>query len=154
MWDQNLISEGLQLLDLSAKGAELSEYHLEAAIAAVHATAPNVHDTNWDEIVSLYSKLMAMRPSPIVALNRAIAIGQRDGAERGLRELRSIANSDRLAKYPFYQAALGEFEQQLGHPQIAREYFLLAMGLSRNSAEQEFFKRRIDAAESYMPAHK
>jgi RNA polymerase sigma factor (sigma-70 family) len=154
LWDQGLISEGLQLLDLSATGAELSEYHLEAAIAAVHATAPNVHDTNWDEIVSLYNKLLAIRPSPIVALNRAIAIGQRDGAECGLRELRSIANSDRLARYPFYQAALGEFELQLGQGQLAREYFLLAMGLSRNPAEQEFFKRRIDAAARYMPAHK
>ena len=80
LWDQKLVGEGLQLLDLSAKGSELSEYHVEAAIAAVHATAPNVQETNWAEIVSLYDTLMSLRPDPIVALNRAIAVGQRDGA--------------------------------------------------------------------------
>jgi RNA polymerase sigma factor (sigma-70 family) len=153
LWDQNLIAEGLQLLNLSATGSELSEYHVEAAIAADHATAPSMQETNWDEIVSLYDKLLAMRPSPIVALNRAIAIGQRDGAEGGLGQLRAIASSERLAKYPFYHAALGEFQLQLGLSQAAREHFLVAMRLSRNPAEQEFFQRRIDAAESYMPGH-
>src|SRR4029077_15613220 len=69
LWDQNLVSEGLQLLDLSAKGSELSEYHLEAAIAAVHATGPSMRDTDWAEIVSLYDTLMGIRPTPVVALN-------------------------------------------------------------------------------------
>ncbi len=151
LWDQDLIGEGLQLLDLSATGSELSEYHLEAAIAAVHATAPSVQETNWDEIVSLYDKLLVVRPTPIVALNRAIAIGQRHGAECGLRELRSIANSDRLAKYPFYHAAFGEFELERGQDQLARERFLVALGLSRNPVEKEFFKVRIDACDSFSP---
>jgi RNA polymerase sigma-70 factor (ECF subfamily) len=83
------VGEGVRFLELSAKGSDLTEYHIEAAIAAVHATAQSVQETNWDKIVSLYDALMNIRPSPIVALNRAIAIGQRDDAERGLAELRT-----------------------------------------------------------------
>lgn len=145
LWDQALISEGLQLLDLSAKGSALSEYHVEAAIASVHATAPNVQGTNWQDIVSLYNTLMTIRPSPIVALNRAIAVGQLDGAEPGLEALRKITDSERLAKYPFYEAAFGEFELQSGHPQLAHEHFSAALRLSRNPQERHFFSQRIAA---------
>jgi len=145
LWDQKLISEGMQLLDLSAKGSELSEYHVEAAIAAVHAAAWSVQSTNWGEIVSLYNTLMAIRPTPIVALNRAIAIGQRDGPEMGLTQLREIRDSDRLAKYPFYHAAFGEFELQAGRPQFAHQHFSSAIALSRNPTEREFFAQRIEA---------
>src|SRR5579884_2084561 len=83
-WDQELIGEGLKLLELSAAGADLTAYHVEAAIAAQHARAASVEETDWATIVELYETLSAIRPSPIVALNRAIAIGQRDGPERGL----------------------------------------------------------------------
>lgn len=144
LWDQQLVSEGLQLLDLSAKGSELSAYHVEAAIAAVHATAPKMQATNWREIVSLYDMLITIRPSPIVALNRAIAIGQRVGPEHGLEALKAIADSGRLANYPFYHAAFGEFELQSGHLQIAHEYFKKALEHSRNAAERQFFAQRID----------
>ena len=147
MWDQKLISEGLQLLDLSAKGSELSEYHLEAAIAAVHATAPSLQATDWKEIVSLYDALMSIRPNPIVALNRAIAVGQRDGAEGGLTQLRAIADAERLTKYPFYHAAFGEFELQSGRLRVACEHFSAALALSRNAAEQQFFRQRIEACD-------
>lgn len=144
LWDQRLISEGLQLLELSANGSELSEYHVEAAIAAVHATAASVHSTNWEEIVSLYDTLMTIRPTPVVALNRAIAVGQRDGPEPGLRELRGFRDSDRLAKYPFFHAAFGEFELQSGRPQLARQHFSAALALSRNPMERQFFGQRIE----------
>jgi RNA polymerase sigma factor (sigma-70 family) len=147
LWDQKLVGEGLQLLDLSAKGSKLSEYHLEAAIAAAHATAPSLQATNWEEIVSLYDILITIRPTPIVALNRAIAVGQRDGPMSGLAELRSIADSERLAKFPFYHAAFGEFELQGGRPSIARERFCTALELSRNPIERQFFGKRIEACE-------
>jgi RNA polymerase sigma-70 factor (ECF subfamily) len=147
LWDQKLVDEGLQLLDLSAKGSKLSEYHLEAAIAAVHATAPSLQATNWEEIVSLYDTLMTIRPTPIVALNRAIAVGQRDGPESGLTELRAIADSERLSKYPFYHAAFGEFELHGGRPLVARERFSTALELSRNPIERQFFSKRIEACE-------
>jgi RNA polymerase sigma-70 factor (ECF subfamily) len=121
----------------------LTEYHVEAAIAAVHATAPTMHATNWQEIVLLYDTLMTIRPSPIVALNRAIAVGQRDGAARGLRELRTIADSDRLANYPFYHAAFAEFELQNGQAENAIGHFEIALKLARNRMERQFFENRI-----------
>lgn len=143
LWDQNLVGDGLRLLELSAKGSALSEYHLEAAIAAVHATAPNMQETDWGKIVSLYDSLMSIRPSPVVALNRAIAIGQREGPERGLETLRAITDSERLANYPFYHAAFGESEFQLGRTENARKHFSAALRLSRNPVEQQFFEQRI-----------
>jgi RNA polymerase sigma-70 factor (ECF subfamily) len=143
LWDQKLIGEGLKLLELSANGAELTEYHVEAGIAAVHATAITMHTTNWQEIVSLYDTLMTLRPTPIVALNRAIAVGQRDGADCGLRELRTIPDSDRLAKYPFYHAAFAEFELQNGQAENAIGHFEIALKLARNPMERQFFENRI-----------
>jgi len=144
-WDSRLIEEGQTLLDFSASGPELTEYHLEAAIAWTHAAAPRAEDTNWRQIVSLYDRLMAIRPSPIVALNRAIAIAQRDGAERGLEEIRAIPSSERLAAYPFYHAALGEFEFRSGRPEAAREHFGAALALARSPMEKHFLEQRCDA---------
>lgn len=143
LWDQKLISEGLQLLELSSEGAELTEYHVEAAIAAVHTTAPTMHTTNWQEIVSLYDTLVTIRPTPIVALNRAIAVGQRDGADRGLQELCAIPDSDRLANYPFYHAAFAEFELQNGQAEDAIGHFEIALKFARNPLERQFFENRI-----------
>jgi RNA polymerase sigma-70 factor (ECF subfamily) len=102
VWDQQLIDEGAQFLARSATGTELTEYHIEAAIALIHAAAPRVEDTDWSQIVSLYDQLSAISPTPVVALNRAIAIGQYEGPESGLREIRAILDTKRLARYPFY----------------------------------------------------
>jgi RNA polymerase sigma factor (sigma-70 family) len=146
-WDQALVAEGLKLLDLSATGSELTGYHIEAAIASVHACAPRTEDTNWEGIVSLYDTLMMLRPSPIVALNRAIAVAQDEGAERGLEEIRAITNRERLAGYPFYSAALGELEFRRGKYETAREHFQAARSLARNRMERQFFDRRVGACE-------
>src|SRR3984893_10304067 len=142
-WDAHLVGEGQKLLDLSASGPELTEYHLEAAIAWAHAVAPRAEDTDWEMIVSLYDKLMAIRPSPVVALNRAIAIAQRHGPECGLQEIRAIANSERLASYPFYHAALGEFELRAGRADAAREHFRAALALARSPMERTFLEQRV-----------
>ncbi|HEY6365781.1 MAG TPA: sigma-70 family RNA polymerase sigma factor [Candidatus Binatia bacterium] len=152
-WDANLVAEGQRLLDLSASGPELTEYHVEAAIAWVHTTADRAQDTDWGMIVSLYDKLLAIRPSPVVALNRAIAIAQRDGPLRGLEEIRAIASSDRLASYPFYHAALGEFEFQSGKPENAHKYFLTALALARNPMERRFLEQRLGACKRATPQH-
>jgi RNA polymerase sigma-70 factor (ECF subfamily) len=149
-WDSRLTAEGLALLERSATGDELSAYHVEAAIAAVHAGASSLEDTNWQAIVSLYDTLMRISPSPVVALNRAIAIGQRDGAERGLQELRAIADRDRLADYPFYPAALGELELRRGNRQAARNHFREARDLARTRAERRFLDKRVKSCESGM----
>jgi RNA polymerase sigma factor (sigma-70 family) len=146
-WDQELVVEGLKLLELSATGSELSEYHLEAAIASIHVRAVRMGDTDWEAIVSLYDTLMKIRPSPIVALNRAIAVAQNEGPERGLEEIRSIADRDRLAAYPFYSAALGELEFRSGRHGTAREHFRAALALARNPMERQFLNRRVSACE-------
>ena len=144
-WDLRLVAEGQRFLDLSATGPELTEYHVEAAIAWVHTRAHCAEDTDWGMIVSLYDQLIAIRPSPVVALNRAIAIAQREGPEQGLEEMRAIAKSDRLTSYPFYHAALGEFELRLARRETAREHFRTALALARNSMERQFFEQRVAA---------
>src|SRR6516162_1412397 len=146
-WDQELIAEGLKFLELSATGSELTQYHLEAAIASIHACARRTEDTDWKAIVSLYDRLMTVRPSPIVALNRAIAIAQSEGPERGLEEIRSIVDRDRLAAYPFYSAALGELELRRGRHEAAGEHFRAALALARNPMERRFLNRRVHACE-------
>jgi RNA polymerase sigma-70 factor (ECF subfamily) len=147
VWDQQLISEGMLFLDLSAKGSEVSEYHLEAAIASIHTTAHGIEDTDWGKIISLYDSLLTFRPSPIVALNRAIAIAQRDGPDRGIEEIRGITHADRLKSYPFYWAALGEFELRRKRYEPALDHFRSAIAIARNDAERHFFIQRLHASE-------
>jgi len=142
-WDQVLIAEGQRQLELSASGTEVTAYHVEAAIAGVHAAARSTEETDWDAIVSLYETLMHIQPSPIVALNRAVAIAQRDGPARGLEEIGRIADRRRLLRYPFYFAALGEFELRLGHPREAWRQFETASKLARNPTERRFLQGRI-----------
>ena len=146
-WDANLIAEGQRLLELSATGSEISEYHVEAAIAAVHARTNRMESTNWKQIVSLYNKLQVLRPSPIVALNRAIAVAQSEGPSRGLEELAAIPDRDRLSRYPFYFAALGELELRCGQQDAARTHFRDAVQRARNPMEREFFEQRVRACE-------
>ena len=124
---------------------------MEAAIAWVHTTAHGAEDTNWGMIVTFYDKLMDLRPSPVVALNRAIAIAQRDSPQRGIEEIRAIANSDRLATYPFYHAALGEFELRSGRHEIAREHFLTALKFARSPVERRFIEQRVGACKTGTP---
>jgi RNA polymerase sigma factor (sigma-70 family) len=152
-WDARLIEDGLALLDGSAEGSVVSAYHVEAAIAAVHASAQSVEETNWDAIVNLYDRLMAIAPSPIVALNRAIAVGQRDGPEKGLESIRAIANRDRLRRYPFYPAAIAELELRRGDLMAAELHFSEAAALARSGVERRFLERRVrDVTEAHRVA--
>ena len=148
LWDRRLIDQGLKLLSLAAEGTDVSPYHLEAAVAAVHARAASVEDTDWSEIVWLYDMLMAIRPGPIVALNRAIAVAQEEGPERGLEEIRSIDRPDRFANYPFFPAALGELELRRGNRSAARGHFHTALALARSSVERRYYDRRLSACDN------
>ena len=144
LWDQNLIAEGQALLNLSASGTELTKYHIEAAIASMHTSAARNEDTDWKQIVSLYDMLMAIHPSPVIALNRAIAIAQLDGPERGLQEIRVIHDLHRLSSYPFYPATLGELELRRGNYLVAKDHFSTALLLARSPMERHFLQRRMD----------
>ena len=146
-WDRARLSEGMRLLEFSASCADLTAYHIEAAMASVHAMAQRAEDTDWNTIISLYDSLMRINPSPIVALNRAIAIAQRDGPERGLEVIYAIPSRDRLASYPFYSAALGELELCRGERERAREHFQMALAKARNATERSFFQQRLAACE-------
>jgi RNA polymerase sigma factor (sigma-70 family) len=142
-WDKRLTMDGLALLDISASGNEVTSYHIEAAIAAVHASARTLDETDWPKIVSLYDRLLDLAPSPMVALNRAIAIGERDGPSQGLEALNTIADVDRLTPYPFYPAAMGEFARRLGAHDAARTHFQAAISRARNAVERRFLEKRL-----------
>jgi RNA polymerase sigma factor (sigma-70 family) len=146
-WDAALVAKGQDFLERSATGSDVTEYHVEAAIAWVHATARRAEETDWKRIVSLYDTLLTIRPSPVVALNRAIAIGQHEGPERGLEEIGDIEDSDRLSTYPFYFAALGDLELRSGRPAVAREQFKKAASLARSPMERRFLEQRVAACE-------
>jgi len=147
-WDQSLIAEGQRLLDRSASGEELSEYHVEAAIAWIHASASSVEETDWSRIVALYDMRMQLHPSPVIALNRAIALAQHAGPEAGLQAIRQIAGLERLAGYPFYPAAQAELELKLGRADAARAHFQTALSLARNATERRFLQQRMEACAS------
>src|SRR5207244_5517711 len=104
-WDRALIQRGFDLLDRSASGDQISEYHLEAAIASKHCAAPSVAQTDWAGIVDLYDLLVRLRPSPVITLHRAIAVGEARGAEAGLEALDAVANDPKLRASPYLPAA-------------------------------------------------
>ena len=143
VWDRGLIASGRRHLERAAASRRVSTYHLEAAIAELHCAAAAFQETDWGGIVYLYDALMAIAPSPVIALNRAVAIGMRDGAEQGLAALQGIADRRRLSRYPFYFAAVGECEARLGHVAEARDAYGKARRLARSPAEQRLFDTRL-----------
>ena len=142
-WDRRLVAEGFRYLEESASGSDVGHVHLEAGIAALHCAADTYERTNWLEIVRLYDHLMAIRPTPIVALNRAIAIGERDGAEAGLRAIRAIHDLDALDRYYLLPAALGEMHLQLGHLEEAGRFFERASALTSSRAERQLLRQKL-----------
>ncbi len=104
-WERPLIEQGVRILERSAQGERVSAYHLEAGIAALHCLAASHEETDWTEIIALYDLLYGLTPTPIVALNRAIAIGQAEGPGKALEELNRIPGARKLKDYPFYPAA-------------------------------------------------
>ena len=144
-WDRNLMEKGFHFLEKASVGNELSEYHLEAGIASLHCAAPSHEKTQWAGILELYDVLYRIKPSPVVALNRAVALGNARGPEEGLRELTKIPDPDRLKDYPFYSAAQGEFHLLAGRPAEAAKHFEKAVKLARSQSETNFFERKLDA---------
>jgi RNA polymerase sigma factor (sigma-70 family) len=142
-WDRELIGRGFQYLEKSSVGNELSEFHLQAGIASLHCAAEGYEQTDWAKIVELYDELYKISPSPIVALNRAVAFGNARGPEAGLAELSRISDAEQLHSYPFYPAAQGEFLLLAGRPEEAREFFEKAEKLARSPSETQFFAGKL-----------
>lgn len=146
-WDWALIERGLGHLAGSAAGDRMSRWHLEAGIACEHAVAPSVRATDWGRIVAFYDLLVAQAPGPIVALNRALAVAERDGVEEGRRQLVEVAGDKKLARYPFYWAALADLQRRADRPAEARASYERAIELSRSPAERASYRRRLDLLE-------
>lgn len=151
-WDRERIGRGLRYLAASATGSELSEYHLEAAIAACHATAPSFAETDWARILECYDALLAASGSPIAAFNRAVAVGFARGPEAGLRELRELGDAPTLANYFPYLAALGELARRAGDFATARASLTRALAAAGTDAERAFISRRLAGLDRHPSA--
>jgi RNA polymerase sigma factor (sigma-70 family) len=143
-WDGELVRRGITHLAASASGNELTVFHLEAGIAAQHAAALSVDTTNWVEIARLYDMLYAKKPTPVVALSRAIARSRVRGARAGVDEILALDGRERLAGYPFYWAALGDLALRMGDPTKASTWLTRGLACARTETERELFLRRID----------
>ncbi len=142
-WQRPLIEAGLSALAASATGGRISEYHLEAGIAACHAMARRFEDTDWRRIVGYYDALVAVNPSPVIRLNRAIAVGYADGPERGLSELQPLEHEPRLERYGLLGAARADLLARMGDTRSARDAYLRALSLVDTEAERRHLRRRL-----------
>lgn len=142
-WDRSLISEGLRALDRSASGGDLTQYHVEAEIAACHAAASSWESTDWPRIATLYDVLYEMTRSPIVALNRAIAHGRVAGPEAAIDVVNAIASHPALASYHLLPAVLAELWREVGDTDKAAGYYRDALKLATAAPEQRFLARRM-----------
>ncbi|MEO5894516.1 MAG: RNA polymerase sigma factor [Vicinamibacterales bacterium] len=143
LWDQPQISEGLALLQRAFAARDVGPYVIQAAIAAVHAGAAAASETDWVEIVGLYDILAQGDPSPVIALNRAVAVAMRDGPASGLTLIDEILDRGDLKDYRLAHAARGELCRRLGRTEEARASFERALALSRQDPERRFLGRRL-----------
>lgn len=143
-WDQALIGRGLVELAAAARGAELSEYHLQAGIAATHCMAPDYAATDWARILRHYDELDRLKPSPVIALNRAVAVANVHGPEAGLRAIAAIPDADRLDSHHLLHAVTGELHWRLKNYPAAAESFRRALKLARVGPEQLYLERMVE----------
>ena len=143
-WDAVMIREGLAELDRSASGEKLTRYHLEAGIAACHCLAPRYEDTDWDRILGLYDVLLRINESPVVSLNRIVALSHVEGAEAGIRALMILGEDKRIANYYLFHAVCGEMYARVGNQRSAREAYAKALEQTQSTAEKDFLRQRIE----------
>jgi RNA polymerase sigma factor (sigma-70 family) len=141
LWDASMIAEGVQLLKRAAALGDPGSYQLQGAIVACHSEAASILETDWQQIVALYDMLLALQPSPVIRLNRAIALAQVAGAAAGLREVDTLEGS--LTGYHLFHATRGRFLVELGRDEQARAAELKAARLTENPGEQELLARRL-----------
>ncbi|HET6214229.1 MAG TPA: DUF6596 domain-containing protein, partial [Micromonosporaceae bacterium] len=143
-WDRRQIEEGTDLLTTALARQPPTRYAVEAAIAAVHAEAPTWPATDWAEIVSLYDVLLGLWPSPVVELNRAVALGLRDGPKAGLAALGPLLDEPVLATYAYLSAARADFLRQLRRWPEAADAYEEALALTDNEVERDFLTGRLE----------
>ena len=143
LWNREQIAEGLKLVMRAFRSKSIGSYTLQAAIAAVHAQAPNAGETDWSEIVGLYDLLLRANPSPVVELNRAVAIAMRDGPEAGLALIDAILARGELTDYHLAHSARADLCRRLGRSGQAEAAYRQALNLARQEPERRFLKRRL-----------
>jgi len=143
LWNREQIAEGLALLEKALKSRRFGSYTLQAAIAAVHAEAESVAATDWRQIVALYDRLLRIQPSPVVQLNRAVAIAMRDGPEAGLTHIDAVLEHGELANYYLAHSARADMYRRLGRTDEARASYEKALTLTQQEPERQFLQERI-----------
>jgi RNA polymerase sigma factor (sigma-70 family) len=146
-WNQPMIALGMFHFSKSAAGIEISEYHLQAGIAAGHCTAKDYASTDWHQILALYDRLIEFDASPVVALNRAVAVAEVHGPQAGIEAVQAIKDLPSLESYHLLHAVLGEFELRLNRVTNATKHFQKALALAEIKSEQAFLSKRLQACE-------
>jgi RNA polymerase sigma-70 factor (ECF subfamily) len=143
LWNRAQIEEGSRLVQQALASGRYGPYSIQAAISAVHAEAPSTAATDWNEIVGLYDVLLRMSPSPVIELNRAVAVAMRDGFETGLAIIDTIFRRGDLREYRFAHAARADFCRRLGRVAEARASYQQALVLTRQEPERRFLEKRL-----------
>ena len=144
LWDRANVAEGIDELERALAAGRPGPYQIQAAIAAVHAEAARAEDTDWPQIVMLYDALLEHNPSPVVALNRAVAVAMAEGPERGLAALEALRRGRALEGYLYLHATRADLLRRLGRAAAARSAYRRALNLASNAAERSFLQRRLD----------
>jgi RNA polymerase sigma-70 factor (ECF subfamily) len=143
LWNQDLIREGTALVEQALASKRIGPYTLQAAIATVHAEAPNAQETDWAQIIALYDLLSRAEPSPIIELNRAVAVAMRDGPAKGLELVDGLLERGELAQYHLAHATRADFCRRLGKKADARASYQRALALAKQEPERRFLEKRL-----------
>jgi len=143
LWNKNLIKEGIDLVETALRSGRFGAYSLQAAIAAVHAEATTAQQTDWPQIVALYDRLLDLEPSPVVRLNRAVAVAMRDGPEAGLELLDQIGAEEDLADYYWFYSARADLFRRQGNTTAASVAYQKALNLTQLEPERRFLQKRL-----------
>lgn len=147
-WDPRMIAAGYHHLQAAKGGPELTEYHLQAGIASCHAMAPTFEATNWAQILTYYDLLIAINPSPVVSLNRAVAVALVRGLDAGMQELDALEGHPLLRQYYLLPATRGELLLRLARPAEAAECFRRALAIARCEPERDFLEKKLAACKN------
>jgi len=143
LWNRALIAEGIALVEKALGSRRFGPYSLQAAVSAVHAEAPGTAATDWPQIVALYDVMLGMDPSPVVELNRAVAVAMRDGPAAGLSLVEGLMKKGELEQYHLAHAARADLCRRLGKRSEAMASYRKALALARQEPERRFLERRI-----------
>jgi RNA polymerase sigma-70 factor (ECF subfamily) len=150
LWNREQIAEGVALLEKALKSRRFGSYTLQAAIAAVHAEADSAAATDWRQIVAIYDQLVRIQPSPVVRLNRAVAIAMCDGPDAGLTHIDAVLEHGELANYPLAHSARADMYRRLGRTAEARVSYEKALALTQQEPERQFLQSRIGQLQSIL----